>query len=121
MAVTQLMEWKIFAETFTSGQALLKALERGRRYDIIFMDHIMPEMDGIETTTRIRRMDGEYFKKVPIVALTANAVEDAMDEYSKAGMDDCIFKPFNLEQIEEKLARYLPEEKVEFKNNNSSF
>ena len=121
VAVTQLMEWKIFAETFTSGQALLKALERGRRYDIIFMDHIMPEMDGIETTTRIRRMDGEYFKKVPIVALTANAVEDAMDEYSKAGMDDCIFKPFNLEQIEEKLARYLPEEKVEFKNNNSSF
>jgi len=121
VAVTQLMEWKIFAETFTSGQALLKALERGRQYDIIFMDHIMPEMDGIETTIRIRGMDGDYFKKVPIIALTANAVEGAMDEYRKAGMDDCIFKPFNLEQIEEKLARYLPEEKVKFKNSNSSF
>lgn len=121
VAVTQLMEWKIMAETFISGQAFLKALEKGRKYDIIFMDHIMPDMDGIETTIKIRSMDGEYFKNVPVIALTANAVEGVMEEYKKAGMDDCIFKPFSLEQIEEKLAKYLPEEKVKFKNSNNGF
>ncbi len=121
VAVTQLMEWKVLAETFTSGQAFLKALEKGRKYDIIFMDHIMPDMDGIETTIKIRSMNGDYFKSVPVIALTANAVEGVMEEYKKAGMDDCIFKPFSLEQIEEKLAKYLPEEKVKFKNSNNGF
>ncbi len=121
VAVTQLKEWNIFAETFTSGQGLLKALEKGRKYDIIFMDHIMPGMDGIETTINIRSMEGEYFKKVPVIALTANAVDGVMEEYRKAGMDSCLFKPFSLAQIEEKLAEFLPEEKVKFKNSSNGF
>ncbi|MDE6616714.1 MAG: response regulator, partial [Lachnospiraceae bacterium] len=121
VAVTQLKEWNIFAETFTSGQGLLKALEKGRKYDIIFMDHIMPGMDGIETTINIRSMEGEYFKKVPVIALTANAVDGVMEEYRKAGMDSCLFKPFSLGQIEEKLAEFLPEEKVKFKNSSNGF
>ncbi len=121
VAVTQLKEWNIFAETFTSGQGLLKALEKGRKYDIIFMDHIMPGMDGIETTINIRSMEGEYFKKVPVIALTANAIDGVMEEYRKAGMDSCLFKPFSLGQIEEKLAEFLPEEKVKFKNGSNGF
>ncbi len=121
VAVTQLKEWNIFAETFTSGQGLLKALEKGRKYDIIFMDHIMPGMDGIETAINIRSMEGEYFKKVPVIALTANAIDGVMEEYRKAGMDSCLFKPFSLGQIEEKLAEFLPEEKVKFKNSSKGF
>lgn len=121
VAVMQLKEWNIFTETFTNGQALLKALEKGRKYDIIFMDHIMPGMDGIETTINIRAMEGEYFKKVPVIALTANVVDGVMEEYRKAGMDSCLFKPFSLEQIEKKLVEFLPEEKVKFKNSSNSF
>ena len=121
VAVTQLKEWNIFAETFTSGQGLLRALEKGRKYDIIFMDHIMPGMDGIETAINIRSMEGEYFKKVPVIALTANAIDGVMEEYRKAGMDSCLFKPFSLGQIEEKLAEFLPEEKVKFKNSSKGF
>lgn len=113
VAATQLREWKVFAETFSSGGAIIKALERGRQYDIIFMDHMMPELDGIETTAIIRAMDGEYFKNVPIIALTANAIRGVQKEYEEAGMNDCLFKPVQMEQLEEKLIAYLPEEKVE--------
>lgn len=115
VAATQLMEWKVLPETFTSGQAVLKALERGRQYDIIFMDHMMPELDGVETTIRIRAMEGNYFKNVPIIALTANAVEGVEREYKEAGMNDWLFKPIRLEQLRDKLIKYLPKEKVEVK------
>lgn len=113
VAATQLMEWNVLPEVFTGGQAIIKALERGRQYDVIFMDYMMPEMDGVETTIKIRAMDGKYFKTVPIIALTANAVKGAEREYEKAGMNDCLFKPINLEKLLEMLIKHLPEGKVE--------
>jgi len=112
VAVTQLKEFNITAETFSSGKSLLRALERGRKYDIIFLDHMMPELDGIETATRIRDMEGDYFRNVPVIALTANAVEGAIDEYKKAGMNDCLFKPVRPGQLENMLAEYLPQNKI---------
>ena len=100
-------------ETFSSGEAIINALDKGRKYDIIFMDHMMPDMDGVETTKRIRNMPGKFCHHVPIIALTANAIRGVETEYTSAGMNDCIFKPVSLEQIREMLIKYLPEKKVE--------
>ena len=59
-----LKDFKVKIETFTSGSSILKAYELGRKYDIIFMDHMMPELDGIETTKRIRSLPGDIGKNV---------------------------------------------------------
>ncbi len=114
VVTSQLMELGIMAENFTSGSAIIKALEFGRQYDIIFMDHMMPEMDGIETTLRIRAMEGDYVMNVPILALTANAIDGVQQEYLDAGMNDWLFKPVRLEKIKEKLLKYIPKDKIEF-------
>ena len=73
----------------------------------------MPELDGVETTKRIRKMSDEFCKTVPIIAITANAIHGVEVEYKAAGMNDCIFKPVNLEQIKEMLVNYLPSDKIE--------
>ena len=109
----QLKELGVMPEAFSSGGAILKALDKGRKYDIIFMDHMMPELDGVETTKRIRKMSDEFCKTVPIIAITANAIHGVEVEYKAAGMNDCIFKPVNLEQIKEMLVNYLPSDKIE--------
>ena len=109
----QLKEMGAMPETFSSGEAIINALDKGRKYDIIFMDHMMPDMDGVETTKRIRNMPGKFCHHVPIIALTANAIRGVEIEYTSAGMNDCIFKPVSLEQIREMLIKYLPEKKVE--------
>ncbi len=112
VATTQFMELNILAEAFSNGKAIIRALEKGRRYDVIFMDHMMPEMDGVETTVNIRKMEGSYYKEVPIIALTANAVGGVESEYKAAGMNDWLFKPINLNQLKEKLVQHLPSEKA---------
>lgn len=109
----QLKELGAMPEAFSSGEAIIKALDKGRKYDIIFMDHMMPEMDGVETTKKIRAMSGKFYHNVPIIALTANAIQGVEIEYKAAGMNDCIFKPVNLDQIKEMLLKYLPKEKIE--------
>lgn len=53
--------------------------------NIIFMDHMMPEMDGVEATKNIRNLEGEYYQKVPIIALTANAIKSAQELFKEAG------------------------------------
>ncbi|MDD7404033.1 MAG: ATP-binding protein [Butyribacter sp.] len=112
---TLLRELGVTPEAFSSGENLIRAIEKGREYDIIFMDHMMPVMDGIETTERIRKMRGKFAQKVAIIALTANAIDGVEAEYRSAGMNDWLFKPVNLERLEEKLVRYLPEEKITYK------
>lgn len=115
VVATLLRELGVMAETFTSGENILKALERGREYDIIFMDHMMPVMDGVEVTQKIRKMRGKYAQKAIIIALTANAIDGVQKEYLDAGMDDWIFKPVNIERLREKMVKYLPKHKIELK------
>ena len=90
-----------------SGEAILKAYKYGRKYDIIFMDHMMPEMDGVETTKRIRKLPGGDGKNVRIIALTANAIQGVENEYIAAGMDDWIFKPVRQEQLKKMILKHL--------------
>jgi len=86
-------------------------LVRQKRYDIIFMDIQMPDMDGIEATNEIRKIT-EGNGHIPVVALTANAIEGDREKYLKAGLDDYISKPITGERLEEILIRQLPDEKI---------
>ena len=92
----------------------IQAIEmiKANRYDLVFMDHMMPEMDGVEATRNIRMLDGEYFKKLPIIALSANAVAGAKELFRDCGMNDFVTKPINVNELNRALLRWLPEEKI---------
>jgi len=97
-------------ETALSGKEAVNKITN-KKYDIIFMDHMMPEMDGVETTRVIRRMLGEN-GQVPIIALTANAVDGTRELFISEGMDDFVTKPIELRIIISKLKKWLPKEKI---------
>lgn len=103
--------YQIQIETAQSGQNALDMLAQSK-YDLIFMDHMMPQMDGIETTEKIRQMDGDYYKEVPIIMLTANAMSGAREQYLAKGFQDFLSKPIEPEKLTEQLLRYLPKDKV---------
>lgn len=91
-----------------------EAIEKISRnmYDLIFMDHMMPDVDGVEATHIIRRFYTNY-NNVPIIALSANAVDGAEKFFLKEGMDDFVPKPIELSFILAKLRQWLPPEKIE--------
>ncbi len=93
-----------------SGMAAI-ALVREKCYDIIFMDHMMPEMDGIETVQIIRSECGENGSRAVIVALTANAMEGVRETFLENGFQDFITKPLDRRPLHEALIRWIPEEK----------
>ncbi len=82
-----------------------------KHYDIVLMDHMMPEIDGVETTRIIRRFHPEY-DDVPIIALTANAIAETQAMFIKEGMNDFIAKPIEMHIILDKLKNWLPARKV---------
>lgn len=90
-----------------------EALEmvKNTSYDLVLMDHFMPVMDGVEAARAIRALPGEAFARLPILMMTANDVRN-QEEYKRAGMSDCVAKPILMEDICEKLLKWLPEEKV---------
>ena len=79
-------------------------------YDIVFMDHMMPEMDGIEATEAIRAWEAENRpgKRVPIIALTANAVIGMREMFLEKGFDDFLAKPVDISKLDEMLGRWIP-------------
>ncbi|MDR2780203.1 MAG: response regulator, partial [Synergistaceae bacterium] len=77
------------------------------RYDIIFMDVQMPEMDGYEATRRIRALDVPRAKKIPIVAMTANVFREDIEKCREAGMDGHIGKPLDIKELLTVLNAYL--------------
>ncbi|MDR2672893.1 MAG: response regulator [Coriobacteriales bacterium] len=77
------------------------------RYNIIFMDIQMPEMDGYEATRRIRALDAPHAKTIPIIAMTANVFKEDIEESKRAGMDAHIGKPLDLDNVLTKLQTYL--------------
>lgn len=96
----------------SGGQEALD-LCRKNRYDLIFMDHLMPDMDGIKTFHAIRALDQDWTKEVPIIALTANAISGARNMYIEEGFIDYLSKPISPTYLESKLIQYLPEDKVQ--------
>ena len=95
-------------ETASDGQQAVE-LVRKKQYDLIFMDHLMPVMNGIEATEAIRKLDGAYYKKVPIVALTGNTAKEQREEYKQAGMNDYLSKPLDMTDIYKIVRKWIPD------------
>ena len=88
----------------SNGREAVEALDR-KAYDLVFMDCLMPEMDGFEATRAIRAAEVGTDRHVPIVALTANAMQQDREQCLAAGMDDYLAKPTRHEELERALAR----------------
>ena len=93
-------------------EAIQKVL--ANQYHIVFMDHMMPVMDGVEATKTIRKLQGNAYKELPIVALSANATSEAREMFLKEQMSDFVAKPIRMKEITECLLRWLPEEIVQY-------
>ena len=94
-------------DTCDNGKDAIKAIKQ-TNYDLVLMDHMMPEMDGVETVKTIRNMG---FINVPIAALTANAIVGAREMFLQNGFDDFLSKPIELVKLSLILSKWIPEEK----------
>ena len=99
--------YELKIETADSGFLAIDQVDKGEVYDIIFMDHMMPKMDGVETTKRLR--NAGYTG--PIVALTANAVAGQAEHFLQNGFDDFISKPIDVRQLNDVLNRFIRDRK----------
>lgn len=102
---------KMQIDTALSGEEAIGKISV-KHYDLIFMDHMMPDLDGIETTHIIRRFHSEYYN-VPIIALTANAIDGTKELFLKEGMNDFVAKPIELRLLILKLKYWLPKDKIQ--------
>ena len=109
-------------DTCLNGRDAIELVKK-RKYDLVFMDHMMPEIDGIEATQTIRSWEKEAGQKtaVPIIALTANVVAGMREMFLVKGFSDFIAKPIDISKLDEILAHWIPKEKrerVPVMNNN---
>jgi signal transduction histidine kinase/CheY-like chemotaxis protein len=111
-----LAPYKASVETCLSGREALELVKQ-HEYDIVFMDHMMPEMDGIETTLAIRSWETEqkHNNKISIIALTANAVAGMKEMFIENGFNDFLAKPIDVSKLDEMLDRWIPKEKQRVK------
>jgi signal transduction histidine kinase/CheY-like chemotaxis protein/HPt (histidine-containing phosphotransfer) domain-containing protein len=89
-------------------------------YDILFLDHMMPGKDGIETLQAIREDPGNLNVKTPAVCLTANAISGAREQYIEAGFDDYLTKPIDTDKLEEMMLAMIPAEKISIVDDGTS-
>ena len=113
LVVTSLLKaTQIQIDTAMSGMSALKKLAK-TRYDVIFLDQMMPSLDGIQTLNIAKEMEDNQSKDVPTVALTANAISGAKEMFISAGFTDYLSKPIDSVALEKMLIEYLPIEKIE--------
>jgi signal transduction histidine kinase/CheY-like chemotaxis protein/HPt (histidine-containing phosphotransfer) domain-containing protein len=107
LAELQLQELGILAHLVTNGLEAVDAI-KANKFAAILMDCQMPEMDGFEAASEIRRLEADSTERIPIIAMTANAMQGDKDECMTAGMDDYVTKPIELKNLAEVLSRWLP-------------
>jgi len=111
-----LLSYELEVEMADSGFTAIEKIQNGKKYDVIFMDHMMPKMDGIETTKKLRELGYTGF----IVALTANALVGNDKIFAKNGFDGFIAKPIDIDQINSILNKFVrdkhPEEAKKYKS-----
>jgi len=102
---------EIKVDTATSGAEAIAMVQK-ETYHIIFMDHMMPEMDGIECVMQMNAKN--LITNIPVIALTANAVSDVEAQYISKGFADYMLKPIKATELEDVVAKYLPEELIQW-------
>ena len=102
---------KMNIATAGSGKECLE-LVKEKRYHMIFMDHMMPEMDGVETFHEIQKLEGSPNEKTPVIALTANSITGVREYFLEEGFADFLSKPIDSERLERMIVEHLPEELV---------
>jgi signal transduction histidine kinase/DNA-binding NarL/FixJ family response regulator/HPt (histidine-containing phosphotransfer) domain-containing protein len=110
-----LAPYQMEMDTVLSGEEALK-LVKTRRYDLVFMDHMMPGMDGVETAAAIREWERKRERTderepVPIIALTANAVSGMREMFIENNFNDFLSKPIEVSKLHETIAKWIPKEK----------
>ncbi|MBO4904912.1 MAG: response regulator [Lachnospiraceae bacterium] len=101
--------------TALSGKDCLRLL-RDHDVDMIFLDYMMPEMNGIDTLEHIRKIPGSKYTSMPVIALTANVVSGAREMFLEAGFDDFMAKPISIDKMEKVLRKYLRRDLITAKN-----
>ena len=112
VAAGLLRKFGIVPDLVDNGQDSVDMIRRQAQYDLVFMDHMMPELDGIEAARMIRGIGTSYTDKLPVVALSANAVKGMEDEFLVGGMNDFLPKPIDLEMLNAVLKKWLPPERI---------
>lgn len=106
-----LKQTKIKIDTATRGQECLNIVAQ-KKYDIIFLDHMMPGLNGIETLQKMKTLEKNLNQNTPVISLTANAISGAREQYISAGFQDYLTKPVDATELEKIIIKFLPKDKV---------
>ena len=117
--VNLLRETKMQIDTADSGDSAIVLYKRNF-YDVIFLDHMMPNKDGIETIKEMKKCEDTPNQSTPIICLTANAVSGMREMYIKAGFDDYLTKPIDTARLESMLLNYLSTDLVKAPENETA-
>lgn len=110
--VNLLKSTKMKIDTASSGRQCLEMVVQ-KEYDLIFMDHMMPEMNGMDTYAEMKKLKNSLNIKTPVIMLTANAITGIREQFLQAGFTDYLSKPVNSEKLENMILKYLPAEKCQ--------
>ena len=100
-----LKSYKFNIDTFSNGRDCIYKIKEGKKYDMIFLDHMMPNMDGIEVVHILRKL--EDYRIPPIVALTANAITGMREMYLEEGFDEYLSKPISIQELNKLINKYF--------------
>ncbi|MDR2589087.1 MAG: response regulator [Spirochaetales bacterium] len=107
-----LAPYKARVDLCQSGREAIECVKR-TEYDLVFMDHMMPEMDGVEAVAKIRSLEGGRFRALPVIALTANAVSGMKEMFLEQGFSDFLAKPIDVGKLDDIMGKWIPREKRE--------
>lgn len=113
VAATLLEKYEANVITAASGNEGIITLKK-ESVDLVFLDYMMPDMDGIDTLKEIRKIEDEHISSVPVISLTANVVSGAKEMFLSEGFDDYLSKPIEVDKLERMLLDYLPKEKIKY-------
>jgi CheY-like chemotaxis protein len=102
--------FKSVVDICAGGREAVEMVKKNQ-YDIVFMDHMMPVMDGIEATRTIRAIEGDYYRNLPIVALTANAINGMRETFLQNGFNDYLSKPIEIAKLNDIMETWIPADK----------
>jgi CheY-like chemotaxis protein len=114
VATGMLRKYKMQVDCVTNGQSAIDCVAMGLPvYDAVFMDHMMPGMDGVEAIQKIRALGTEYAKNIPVIAVTANAVSGSEQMFLENGFNAFLPKPFNVMSLDSVVQRWVRDKRRE--------